>query len=118
MRKISQGERLPWGWGYCWTSWQSMTFVIAPIPLNFLLRWVRSIYFYLASPQRAKHDEGVRKIIHTSYLDGYNRGEIVGKKETIKEVGRGLEGGIKGLENMIDKWREEGNYFDPPQNKL
>ena len=112
-KEITEGEELRWGYGYCWTNYSRMTFTIAPIPLNFLFRWIRELYFYLRSPQRSKNEQDIQNKMRERYSIGYKDGKKYARANTIREFGEGLNGGIKRFENMIDKWKEEGYYFDP-----
>lgn len=74
-REITEGEQLKWGYGYCWTNYNRMTITTALIPFNFLLRWGREIYFWLASPERAKHEMEIAEKIRQSYKEGYEYGK-------------------------------------------
>lgn len=49
LRRSTPGNHLPWGWGIAWTDYYHDEHVLAPLGLNVLLRWARSIYYLLVS---------------------------------------------------------------------
>lgn len=110
MKEIREGESVRWGYGFCWINYNRMTFTVAPLPFNFLLRWGRRFYFYLTDT--SIHDDAILKAMSKKFSEGYEEGQKSGSKQTIIEVGEGLGGGIKQMENLIDKWKEEGYYFN------
>jgi len=84
MKEIQEGEKLRWGYGYCWKNYNRNTTTTCLVPFNFILRWIREVYFWLASPQRNKRDIEIRNIISGEYNRGYN----AGKQQTLDSIGR------------------------------
>ena len=84
MKELKEGEKLRWGYGYCWRNYARNTTTTALVPFNFLLRWIRQVYFWIASPERYKIDIEMRNKISESWHDGYNKG----KQDTLNSIGR------------------------------
>lgn len=70
--QVLEGEHAPWGYGFAWRSYSEMAVVVYPIPFNFIARWTRELYFWLAKPRRFWADQ--------FYLDGYEKGREVADK--------------------------------------
>lgn len=49
-RRIEYGMRMPRGYGMCWDSCATRTTRIAPIPLHWLMRWWRDVYYRVSGP--------------------------------------------------------------------
>lgn len=64
--KIERGQRLPLGWGYAWTNYESETREAYLIPFNFIFKYLRLIWFFLARMRKNKYDE--------AFLKGYEEG--------------------------------------------
>lgn len=45
--KIFEGEKIPIGYGYAWTNWDSMNYTVYLVPFNIVLRWLRNLWFRL-----------------------------------------------------------------------
>lgn len=83
MEEIREGEKLRWGYGFCWQNWNRNTTTTCLVPFNFILRWVRELYFWLASPQRSKRDIEIKNKISEQWKLGYN----AGKQQTLDQIG-------------------------------
>ena len=86
MKEIIEGEKLMWGWGYCWTNYNRMTRTVAPVPLNFIFRWIREVYFWIASPQRSRFEREMHDKLGQTYRDGYEEGIKAGDRFWAKEI--------------------------------
>jgi len=48
LQQVAEGERLPhWYSGVCWFDGARCTFLVAPIPFNVVLRWLRCGWLWL-----------------------------------------------------------------------
>ena len=68
--KIKKGEKIPFGYGYAWANYTTLTFEFFPIPLNIILRNLRKFYFWLVSSKR--DDE---------FLRAFKKGWEIGNKQ-------------------------------------
>jgi hypothetical protein len=92
MRKeVAEGERLPWGHGAAYPLVTRAAWVTYPVPLNLLVRWIRSFYFSLARSARTSIEQ-------QAYNRGYEAGIRVGRKqgkdeaiEFIREIVKGVK---------------------------
>jgi hypothetical protein len=65
--KIQQGERMRLGYGFAWRNYETFTTEAYLIPFNFIFRWARELYIFLAKPRWSKRDY----IYHDGYYNGY-----------------------------------------------
>ena len=79
MIEIKQGEKAIWGYGYCWRNYDRDTITTFLVPFNFLLRWGRELYFWLAKPR----DYLEHKAYTKGYSDGMETGFRQGKNEAM-----------------------------------
>ena len=90
---VNQGERVKYGYGIAWTNYESRSYTAFPVPFNFLFRWLRSVWYFLAKPKKTLQD--------IAYNDGYNRGYENGKeygyKKCWKDVIQLYNNDIEGL---------------------
>lgn len=84
MKEIQEGEKLRWGYGYCWQNYNRNTTTTCPVPFNFILRWIRELYFWLASNKRNKRDIEIHNKLVYRWHEGYNKG----KQDTLDQIGR------------------------------
>lgn len=52
-RQVYEGERLPWGYGRAYYLPQTDAMVCYPVPFNLVVRWLRNLYYWLATPKIA-----------------------------------------------------------------
>ena len=50
-RQVYEGERLPWGYGRAYYLPQTDAMVCYPVPFNLVVRWLRNLYYWLATPR-------------------------------------------------------------------
>lgn len=62
--RIEHGTSLRWYQGVAWKDWQTLTWVVYPIPFNLFARWARDLWFVLAAP-------GPQPMEHDWYMKGY-----------------------------------------------
>ena len=72
MKEITKLQRLSFGHGFCWENYDRGTITTCLVPFNFILRWGRELYFWLAKPRGY--------LEHKAYHKGYSEG----KEEAIK----------------------------------
>lgn len=95
--KITEGERLPFGYGIAWRNWNEMTFEAYPIPFNWCAYFIRELYLFLA---RGPREAGKQKI--------YNAGREVGFKSGKREgYANGVFDGRKKLQDQIQNELEK-----------
>ena len=72
LKQVAEGERLPhWYSGVCWFDGARCTFIVAPIPLNVVLRWLRRSWWWL----RTHYDEhSFDRCLAEAHAAGYERG--------------------------------------------
>lgn len=83
---IKEGEGIKYGWGIAWRNYHDLSYTAYPIPFNFLIRWLRSLWLFLAKPplyRTPEYNHGYEE----GRLDGFNTGLHVGKWQGI-EMGR------------------------------
>ena len=95
-----QGEMIPKGYGVAWRNYTTATTTLIPIPLNFLLAWIREVYFRLITGPRDRLEQQI--IISLSedeargYSHGYQDGFKVGEKAAAKRAQILMEQFIQG----------------------
>ena len=67
---------MPFGYGFAWFNYQSISYTCFPVPINHIARWGRNIYLKLA---RGKHNALLR--------EAYERGRDAGRREAFAEFG-------------------------------
>lgn len=55
-RTISDGEKLPWGYGIAYARWDCRRFVCYPVPLNILVHRLREFWFWLISSESTQRE--------------------------------------------------------------
>lgn len=65
--KISQGEKLPFGYGLAWRDYYTMTYKAYVIPFNILFRLIRELYVQFSFRMKTG-------LIDKAYSKGYNDG--------------------------------------------
>jgi len=80
IRHIDPLEVVPRGWGLAYRPWNSLGYVVSPVPFNLMIgasiaawRWLRALPIAWESPRH--------RIMRRAFLRGYERGERVGKEK-------------------------------------
>lgn len=47
-KTVLPSDAIPFGYGYAFKNVSSMSIVIAPVPFNFIIRWGRDMFYFLA----------------------------------------------------------------------
>ena len=80
LRKVIwEGHEIPTGYGIAWLKSPSFDAVCYPIPLNILLRYLRTIWHFCVKP-----NEGALKWWHEGFEEGYDAGHKQGYKDAIE----------------------------------
>ena len=89
--KLAEGQRLPHGYGLAYRDYSRDCGVFYPIPLNFLVRIAREIYFILARGVIASRFE---KLLKEAEMKGYRWGRVDGMNEVFRSIHRGTKNKI------------------------
>ncbi len=82
MKQLWERERAPWGWGRAYAEFSADRIVIAPIPLNWIIGWLREVYFRFAHGPR---DE-IASRIHTATNKGFAEGYKYGYSQGVRHM--------------------------------
>lgn len=81
-----QGEMIPKGYGVAWRNYEVATTILIPIPLNFLLAWIREGYFRLIAGPRDRLEQQIIASLSEDEARGYQDGFKVGEKAAAKRA--------------------------------
>jgi hypothetical protein len=74
-KDISEGERIPKGYGIAWRYYGCMKTRCYPIPLNLIIRSIRTIYFsIMAGVWHSKWENELREAYGQGFFDGKKSG--------------------------------------------
>lgn len=98
--RIHEGERYPIGYGFAWRNYESRSVEAYLIPLNFLARWGRELYIWLAKPHYHERDiihQRAYKLGYATATEHYEKLLKVQNEEWSRAVGLAIlhERGIK-----------------------
>lgn len=71
LKQIKEGAVVPFGWGIAWYDYDARCEICYPIPFNILIRFLKQIYYLVASNHKQQDDD---KIYQVGYNNGYNSG--------------------------------------------
>lgn len=71
--KLAHGQQLKWWMGIAWKDFQTLTWVVYPIPFNLIARWARDLWHIVAGP-------GSQPTERDFYMRGYEHGYTAGLK--------------------------------------
>lgn len=73
VREIKEGETIPKGWGVVYFNRWKRTATIHPVPLNFVVAFLRSWYWVMVYPKDKKFEDE-KKWYSAGYSDGFRDG--------------------------------------------
>ena len=98
-QQIAKGQRFPRGYGFAWYDFILDVRLAYPIPFNWILRWIRDLYFLLAKGPSDIHEQNI-------YRAGYHEGcsqiaqaKEAGRKQALTEIFHRVENPV--LRNYI-----------------
>lgn len=80
--KIQEGERIKYGYGWAWRNYNELSDTAFIIPFNFIFRWARELYIFLAKNRRTYRDE--------IYQNGFKAGKKRSDLEWSNAVGKAI----------------------------
>lgn len=72
-KAIHRGEMIPRFYGVAYHDYPRRVAICYPIPLNWLIRWGRDLYFFLSNAAR---DDQISQAYKAGFNDGVERGKI------------------------------------------
>src|SRR5258708_6761486 len=89
-RRLYEGDVIPWFYGVAWRNFTSNTFTCYIMPFNWVFRWCRDFYWFLA--QGPEYQTKIEKMKDEIFQNGYRTGHIQGKRageyETLNRIDR------------------------------
>lgn len=73
-RDVAEGHRIPFWLGVSYWRWDRDEAVCHPIPLNWLVRWARQIYFVLKIPRPTQREQMLNQARQQGFEDGLAAG--------------------------------------------
>jgi len=98
--EVAEGGLLPTGYGVCWKNYDRRTTTTAPVPLNVLLRSVRSCWYWLRTSYG--HEYTIAVLPQQAWLEGHDSGVRVGERAG---YARGWEAAMKAMEGELKAWQ-------------
>jgi len=100
-----EGARIPTGWAVSHRDFMRQVTICYPIGIHFIVRWSRNLFYWLMS---AGYPSWRQTLEHKIYLEGMlaERKYHKGLEQAAYRAGQ-EEAGIKNIEAVIKKMREE-----------
>lgn len=87
---VSEGQRIPWGWGIAYRDFERDAKLAYPIPIHFLVRWARDLRFWLMTVGRPGYREKVESEFFRRGLDeGQRREHALAEYDRLRQYERG-----------------------------
>lgn len=110
---VNQGDYMPRGYGLAWLCATSTQGVCYPIPLNWLFRWIRDLYFFLArGPKRRQWELIAKQAGEDRYRSlkvvqqaAFDRGVKEGKRQAYVSMFPGLGYSPETIETVLEMKR-------------
>ena len=100
VEEYPEGAKVPWHLGFCWWNSDFRTATYVPIPLNWVMAWGRTLWFYLMHGPRDKLMVRYGKAAKREHKRVYEIGYALGYK-------RGREDEQKRWDDAFNKWLVE-----------
>lgn len=86
--KVLEGESAPFGHGYAYRDFITRTTISYLVPFNFIVRWIRDLWFWLIMKRSGYQEKIERRFYHTGLREGneigYRRGYSDGVRDGVK----------------------------------
>jgi hypothetical protein len=99
-KAIMEGEKIPTFYGVAYRDFAMMQAVCYPIPLNWVVRWGRELYFRLSNPET----NGLEDAIHKAYGRGFDNGVASARYDIEQSYHRGLSDAAKQLDKTLKEY--------------
>ena len=80
--EVNEGEIMPNGFGMAYPNTTRLTYVLYPIPINWLMRFLKMVYDFMRQSFLTRDE----KRILNAYRKGYNEGYEYGYKQFEKSL--------------------------------
>lgn len=90
-KEIPEGAMIPTGYGFAWYDFPRNMKVCYPIPLHWIARVIRTIWWRVKYPGPMKMDELIGEMESKGFSRGYLLGHKDGMDEAFREVDRRIE---------------------------
>lgn len=94
VKELREAESLPFGYGVAHFDVVRRVTVVAPIPLNWLLRWARLAYWRLVWPKTMSYPVSSDPSREAFWNDGYRAGKAVGYHKGYSDGAVGAKFGL------------------------